>query len=111
MTCEGYVIVKAECADIGHHIIRAFWSKAAKPCVLKHRDSSFPSAVVFSREPRKVAVRKGKRHYTRLLQRSGGTDRKEVVNLANSRREVWRRQHPTHPPTGHRKRFTHTVHK
>ena len=98
---EGDVVVEAEGADAGHHVVGAVRGADVEAGGGQAADHDVAALGVLLEE----AVEEGGRRRDRLrhgdLQRVGGAHGEEVVHFADARRQLRRRDQPAHAPAGH----------
>ena len=99
------VVRKTECGNVGHHVISTVRRVAFEASVAKNRHNEITFELILMLQLLVITPRQAHRVRARMLQRIRCTDRKKIVNLSDSKRDLRRGDTIADAPPGDRIRF------
>src|ERR1019366_4303765 len=106
---ERKIVGITEIRYIGHDVVRAGRLKTFEACIGEYPEHAIALHAIHFRELRVIAGRQFQRNRAGLLQRRGGPNGQEIVDFADGRRSVGRRNGPADAPSSHAISFRHSI--
>jgi len=97
---ERQVVGKAEGGDVRHDVVSAARLEAAEARAREDSEHAVAAREIFARQRFIVTGRKSQCERTGFLERRGGADGEKIVDLADGRTHLRRRDGPADPPAG-----------